>query len=107
MSDDRAALVALYEATNGSAWHNATGWLSIMPPCSPEGVANWGACSSSQCEAGILSNWTSFTCAGICCNATGAVIAVLLDGNGLRGELPTELGLATALQALYTYNAQI
>ena len=106
---DRTALVALYEATNGSAWHTATGWLGGMPPCSPDGVANWGACSSSQCEAVIatdgmayVTNTSSATCAGICCSATGAVTAVLLHANGLRGELPTELGLATTLQHLYT-----
>ena len=34
----RDALVALYEATIGTAWRNSTGWLGPAAPCSPGGV---------------------------------------------------------------------
>ena len=104
---DRAALVALYRSTNGSAWRDATRWLSDEAPCSSDGVANWGSCSSSQCEDVAASDGLSYldgsiACAGICCGSNGTVDAILLYDNGLDGSLPTELGLATALRYLDT-----
>ena len=50
MAQQRAALVRLYEATNGTAWSDATGWLGPAPPCSPgtlaASAAVWMPCSS-------------------------------------------------------------
>ena len=31
VADDREALVALYEATSGTAWSRSSGWLSDQP----------------------------------------------------------------------------
>ena len=67
---DRAALEALYHATNGSNWNNNWNWLS------DEQLGEW---------------------AGVETNAAGRVIALELRWNGLAGELPPELGRLTYL----------
>ncbi len=73
-SPDRAALVALYEATRGESWLDATHWLSDRP------VGEWY---------------------GVSTNSAGRVTSLRLAGNRLRGPLPPELGDLTALQRLY------
>ena len=70
---DRAALVALYNATGGANWTNNTNWLSN--------------------EA--LSEWR-----GVTANADGRVTALRLVENALSGEIPAELGNLTNLQVL-------
>jgi hypothetical protein len=70
---DRAALTALYEATDGPNWHVATNWLSSEP----------------------LSAW-----AGVTVDDGGRVTWLALGGNNLRGSLPAELGDLTRLNAL-------
>ena len=70
---DRAALVALYNATGGANWTNNTNWLSN--------------------EA--LSEWHRVTT-----NADGRVTALRLVENALSGEIPAELGNLTNLQVL-------
>ena len=73
-SDDRAALVALYEATDGDNWKNKTNWLSDEP----------------------LGEWF-----GVETDANGRVTSLELDGNGLSGGLPSSLGDLTNLQELW------
>ena len=75
---DRAALVALYEATNGANWKDNTNWLSDRP----------------------LSQWY-----GVTTNANGRVTRLGLIGNDLSGELPSELGNLTKLEVLYLHGA--
>ena len=70
---DRAALVALYEETNGSGWTNRTNWLSREP----------------------LSEWY-----GVSTNADGRVIEIDLDGNGLSGSIPGALRDIASLERL-------
>ena len=72
MAADRAALVALYNATDGPNWVNNTNWLSDEP----------------------LREWH-----GVQIGQAGRVVNVLLYANNLNGELPQELG---NLSALYT-----
>ena len=57
------ALVALYNNTNGPNWNLRSGWLDL-PPC----------------------DWVGVYCDG------GHVIALSLDDNGLKGNLPADLG---------------
>ena len=70
---DRAALVALYDATGGTNWTNSSNWTSDSH----------------------LSQWH-----GVSTDAAGRVTTLILEGNGLRGSLPQELGNLTQLQQL-------
>ena len=70
---DRAALVALYEATDGANWDDSTNWLSDAP----------------------LSEWH-----GVTTDTDGRVMELSLAGNKLTGSLPAELGYLTNLQVL-------
>ena len=70
---DRAALVALYNATDGPNWRNNTNWLSDMP----------------------LGEWF-----GVATDSDGRVSEIDLRGNRLNGQIPPELGNLTRLQML-------
>ena len=71
---DRAALVALYNATSGPNWTISTNWLTTA----------------------ALSEWY-----GVTTDVDGRVTHVHLAQNELNGELPVELGDLTNLQILY------
>ena len=68
--DDRAVLMALYEATDGPNWVNNEGWLSDAP----------------------LGAWH-----GVEVDGTGRVVRLRLSHNGLSGAIPPELGELAAL----------
>ena len=70
---DRAALVALYNATGGADWTNNTNWLSN------EALSEWHRVETDE---------------------DGRVTALRLVANGLSGEIPAELGNLTNLQSL-------
>ena len=81
---DRAALVALYEATDGPNWVSNEGWLTDAP----------------------LGEWY-----GVDVDVSGRVVRVDLGGSwdseegewvphGLRGPIPTEIGSLTSLRHL-------
>ena len=69
----RAALVALYNATDGPNWTNNTNWLSDQP------VGEWH---------------------GVTTNADGRVVMLELLDNGLNGRIPAALGSLTYLENL-------
>ena len=71
---DRAALVALYNATDGPNWTNNTGWLTDRP----------------------LYDWY-----GVTPDANGGVTELNLSDNQLTGEIPAELGNLSNLERLY------
>ncbi len=83
INPDRAALVALYEATGGPNWLNNANWLTDAP----------------------LGTWY-----GVDTNAAGQVVRLVLRGyivrprvhqsHGLTGTLPPELGYLTHLEEL-------
>ena len=66
-------MVALYESTNGAGWTNNTNWASEAP----------------------LHLWH-----GVTVDADGRVIELSLQENGLRGELPAQLGDLSELRNL-------
>ncbi|MCY4577923.1 MAG: hypothetical protein OXD31_02645, partial [Chloroflexi bacterium] len=72
-NDERDALIALYNATNGDDWQYHTNWLSSAP----------------------LGDWH-----GVSTNGDGRVIELNLDANNLSGQVPPELGNLANLQRL-------
>ena len=79
-SPDCAALVALYEATGGDNWTDNANWLSDAP----------------------LGEWF-----GVSTDDEGRVTSLELDGNGLSGVLPPELGNLTNLRELDLYDNEV
>ena len=73
VESDRAALVALYNATGGETWTNNTNWTSN------EALLAWF---------------------GVATDANGRVTELTLHSNQLSGEIPAELGDLTNLQTL-------
>ena len=74
---DRAALVALYDATGGANWKNSANWKTSAP----------------------LWDWY-----GVTTNGDGRVTGLGLNGNLLTGEIPTALGNLTNLNRLVLNN---
>ena len=72
-SEDRAALVALYDATDGARWWNNVNWLSDEP----------------------LGSWY-----GVTTDSNGRVTRLELRENELKGTFPAELGGIASLQVL-------
>ena len=66
-TSERDALIALYNATNGTGWTNKTGWET--------------ATLDTECT------WYGVTCSG-----NGHVSELKLYHNNLAGTLPAELG---------------
>ena len=73
-NEDRGALVALYQATDGLNWDNSDNWLSRTRP---------------------LEEWY-----GVTTDLNGRVIKLDLRHNNLSGEIPQELGTLTSLKVL-------
>ena len=71
---ERAALIALYNATDGPNWTHNTGWNTTEP------VSTWH---------------------GVTTNSDGSVTIVYLSTNGLSGSIPTEFFDLTNLEFLY------
>ena len=71
---DRAALIALYNATGGPNWEGNNNWLSDVP----------------------ISEWS-----GVTTGDNGRVTGLNLGGNQLSGEIPPELGNLANLKLLY------
>ena len=70
-------MIALYFATDGPNWTTSTNWLSQEP------VGEWH---------------------GVTTDDSGRVTSLNLRGNGLRGEIPSELGSLTSLEILRLSN---
>ena len=72
-ASDIAVLKALYGATGGTGWTNSSGWLGN----------------------GHLSEWH-----GVTADSLGQVAQLDLEGNGLDGQLPSDLGDLTGMTVL-------
>ena len=75
-ASDRAALVALYNATGGENWLNSDGWLGSQP------IGQWR---------------------GVTTDDNGRVTRLNLRDNQLSGEIPAELGDLSNLIDLYFF----
>ena len=77
---DRAALVALYDATGGANWTTNTNWSTTA----------------------ALSTWH-----GVTTDSDGRVTQLNLSDNGLTGTIPTALGDLSNLQELYLWGNEL
>ena len=125
---DRAALVALYNATGGRNWRNNGKWLSNAPMGEWHGVTTDSdgrvthlnryrnqLTGEIPAELGDLTNLEVLLLASN--QLTGEIPAelgdlsnlevLLLSGNQLTGEIPAELGSLTNLQTLYLEGNQL
>jgi len=64
-STECSVLLSIYEQTGGANWQNSDGWLEDNTPC----------------------DWY-----GLRCGAAGHVSHIVLDQNGLTGEIPARIG---------------
>ena len=80
VASDRAALVALYNATEGASWTRDWNWLSERP----------------------LDEWY-----GVTTNSVGRVAELLLRFNRLTGPIPAELGALTNLELLSLWSNRL
>ena len=78
--EDREVLVQLYNALDGENWNNNANWLTERPIREWHGVIN---------------------------DASGRVTRLLLESNGLAGEIPKELGSLSNLKRLEFGNNQL
>ena len=85
---DRAALVALYEATDGPNWVFNTNWLSDRP------LGEWYGVTTDA--AGRVTRLQLYTVSGNEPIGNSGIIT----SNGLNGGIPAELGNLTNLQEL-------
>ena len=76
-SKDREVLVQLYSTLDGENWNNNANWLTELPIRQWHGVTN---------------------------DASGRVTRLLLESNGLVGEIPKELGSLSNLKRLELAN---
>ena len=96
-SDDRGALVALYNATDGPNWSKNANWLSDAPVDTWYGVTadDGGRVSELRLSENRMSGQIPMEL------GTLSNLAMLhLDGNRLTGQVPTELGRLSNLAAL-------
>ena len=77
VATDKAALVALYNATDGANWTASTNWTT------EEALSSWH---------------------GVTTDSDGRVTQLVLDSNGLSGTLPTALGDLSELERLNLEN---
>jgi Leucine-rich repeat (LRR) protein len=101
---DRAALEALYHATDGPNWRNNAGWLTDAP------FNHWyGVSVGAEGRVETLTLYDNLL-SGQLPPAVGDLtnLALLsLDGNLLSGPLPAELGNLANLQSLVLNNNRL
>ena len=88
---ERAALIALYNATDGDHWTNNSGWKT--PPLDTDDFA----------MPGTEGSWFGITVN----SGTLRVLYIHLNNNQLTGSMPAELGSLAGLQQLHLQQNQL
>ncbi len=86
-AQERSALMALFEATGGSSWTQNDNWLQAP------GTFN---------DPGTECSWF-----GVECDGADRVIRLSLEGNGLDGSIPPQIGQLGNLETLDLRNNQL
>ena len=103
-STDRAALVALYNATDGDNWANNTNWLSDEPIGQWHGVTADSGGNVTRLDLG--DNRLTGTIPGGLGNLSSLTYLDLFR-NQLTGEIPSELGNLSNLEVLHISENQL
>src|SRR5687768_579906 len=104
-SAERAALVDLYQSTNGAGWDENAKWLSNEPECTWYGVT----CDETQSnviDLALYYNNLDGTLPPSIGNLS-KVRSLQFAGNQLRGEVPASLGALKQLEILYLDDNQL
>ena len=104
VAGDRAALVALYNATDGVNWTDNTNWLTNAPLSQWHGVS--ADAEGRVCALDLLSNGLSGGIPAELGDLTN-LTRLYLGHNQLSGEIPAELGNLTNLARLFLYDNQL
>ena len=97
-SADRAALVALYNATGGENWTRKTNWSSSVP------VGEWSGVTTDGDGRVTRLNLNNRNLTGPLPPELGTMAhleSLVLNNNNLTGSIPPELGALTNLRILY------
>ena len=101
---DRAALEALYQATNGASWKRRANWLSNPSLGTWEGITVDNA--GRVIELSLSSNQLSGPIPAAL-GQLGRLQGLVLSSNQLSGPIPAELGRLTQLQRLSLSSNQL
>ena len=102
---DRAALVALYNATGGANWTHSANWLSEEPLNSWHGV-NTDDSSGRVIELDLSENGLNGAIPSELSSLSN-LTNLWLNGNQLSGEIPSELGNLSNLTVLSLWDNQL
>ncbi|WP_424963186.1 leucine-rich repeat domain-containing protein [Ekhidna sp.] len=103
LESDSLALVALYNATDGTNWDNNSNWL-IEP------VDEWNGVTTTGNRVTLLGWLSGNGLIGSLPPELGNLSelrTLYLQGNELTGLIPSELGNLSKLESLYLYNNQL
>ena len=101
---EKYALTALYNATSGANWLSSTNWLSDRPLNEWHGI--WTDSDGRVTHVDLQGNGLS----GVIPPELGNLANLQflwLSGNGLVGAIPSELGRLSNLQSLGLYNTRL